>query len=231
MAASGGPHLFIAVVPQADGSGNAPREARARLARMLDRLSEAGLLSSGMIGDPDPYTAAINALELFRVDDVVISTLPGERSGWLRSNLIERVRGATSARVEHVVVDTRLPQHGLGGIGAHDGGSQHPPPRRARRTHPCGAGEHHGPPPANRSSRVEPAAARHAAFHHLGDHGLRGLLHGLLLHPHRQRRPLARPRHDAAGRRSRRSTLRSSSPPHSRSTGPSRRSRKATISA
>ena len=26
------------------------------------------------------------------VDDVVISTLPGERSGWLRSNLIERVR-------------------------------------------------------------------------------------------------------------------------------------------
>jgi hypothetical protein len=36
---------------------------------------------------------------------VVISTLPGERSGWMRSNLIERVRGATSAQVEHVVVD------------------------------------------------------------------------------------------------------------------------------
>ena len=107
MGARGGePHLFIAVVPQADGSGQAPSEARARLARMLDRLSAAGLLSSGMIGDPDPYTAAINALELFRVDDVVISTLPGERSGWLRSNLIERVRGATSANVEHVVVNT-----------------------------------------------------------------------------------------------------------------------------
>ena len=58
-----------------------------------------------MIGDPDPYTATINALELFRVDDVVISTLPNERSGWLRANLIERVRGVTSARVEHVVVD------------------------------------------------------------------------------------------------------------------------------
>jgi hypothetical protein len=72
---------------------------------MLDRLREAGLLSSGMIGDPDPYTAAVNALELFRVDDVVISTLPGERSGWLRANLIGRVQGATSAKVEHVVVD------------------------------------------------------------------------------------------------------------------------------
>ena len=72
---------------------------------MLDRLHEAGLLSSGMIGDPDPFTAAVNALQLFRVDDVVISTLPDERSGWLRSNLIERVRNATSASVERVVVD------------------------------------------------------------------------------------------------------------------------------
>jgi hypothetical protein len=98
-------HLFIAVVPQVDGSGEAPREARARLAKMLDRLQSEGLLSSGMIGDPDPYTAAMNALELFRVDDVVISTLPDERSGWLRSNLIERVRNATSAGVERVVVD------------------------------------------------------------------------------------------------------------------------------
>jgi hypothetical protein len=97
--------LFIAVVPQADGGGNAPREARERLATMLDRLHAAGLLSSGMIGDPDPYTAAANALELFHVDDVVISTLPGERSGWMRSKLIERVRGVTSAPVEHVVVD------------------------------------------------------------------------------------------------------------------------------
>jgi hypothetical protein len=107
-AAGGEPRLFIAVVPQLDGSGSAPREARARLASMLDRLHGAGLLSSGMIGDPDPYTATLNALELFHVDDVVISTLPGERSGWLRSQLIERVRGATAVPVEHVVVDTTV---------------------------------------------------------------------------------------------------------------------------
>jgi hypothetical protein len=97
--------LFIAVVPQQDGSGAAPRAARERLARMLDRLHEEGLLGSGMIGDPDPYTAAVNALELFTVDDIVISTLPDERSGWLRANLIARVQSATSAPVEHVVVD------------------------------------------------------------------------------------------------------------------------------
>jgi hypothetical protein len=104
-AATGDPRLFIAVIPLLDGSGNAPREARERLAAMLARLQSAGLLGSGMIGDPDPYTATMNALELFHVDDVVISTLPGERSGWLRSQLIERVRGATTAPVEHVVVD------------------------------------------------------------------------------------------------------------------------------
>jgi len=103
--ASGEQRLFIAIVPQADRGGDAPREARARLASMLARLGEAGLLSSGMIGDPDPYTATMNGLELFRVDTVVISTLPGERSGWLRSDLVGRVRGATSAKVEHVVVD------------------------------------------------------------------------------------------------------------------------------
>jgi hypothetical protein len=98
-------HLFIAVVPQQDGHGTAPREARIRLAAMLDRIHTAGLLGSGMIGDPDPYTAVMNALELFRVDDIVISTLPGERSGWMRAHLVERVRGATSAKVEHIEVD------------------------------------------------------------------------------------------------------------------------------
>jgi hypothetical protein len=97
--------LFIAVIPQQGRGGDAPREARIRLAAMLERLDAAGLLSAGMIGDPDPYTAVMNALELFQVDDVVISTLPNERSGWMRGNLIERVRNATSAQVEHVVVD------------------------------------------------------------------------------------------------------------------------------
>jgi hypothetical protein len=104
-AADGRRHVFIAVIPLQDGSGSAPREARERLAAMLDRLHAAELIGSGMIGDPDPYTAAINALELFRVDDIVISTLPDERSGWMRTNLIERIRHSTSAKVEHVVVD------------------------------------------------------------------------------------------------------------------------------
>ena len=38
------------------------------------------------------------------VDDIVISTLPDERSGWMRANLVERVRSNTQIPVEHVVV-------------------------------------------------------------------------------------------------------------------------------
>ena len=109
-AAHGKRHLFIAVVPQQRGDGRATVEARRRLATMLDSLHAAGLLGSGMIGDPDPYTATLNALELFRVDDIVISTLANVRSGWMRENLIERVRGATSVPVEHVEATPQAPQ-------------------------------------------------------------------------------------------------------------------------
>jgi hypothetical protein len=104
---SSGEELIEHLKAKAADGGHAPREARERLAAMLDRLRATGLLSSGMIGDPNPYTATINALELFNVDDVVISTLPDERSGWMRAHLIERVSGATSAPVEHIVVDTQ----------------------------------------------------------------------------------------------------------------------------
>ncbi len=117
-AAHGERHLFIAVVPQQGGHGAAPREARAHLQAMLAKLRAAGLLCAGMIGDPDPYTAAMNALELFRVDDVVISTLPDERSGWMRSHLLERVRGATTVPVEHVVVDLQATGAAAAAVGS-----------------------------------------------------------------------------------------------------------------
>jgi hypothetical protein len=95
-------HLFIVVVPQEGGGGTAAQAARGRLGQVLDRLRAESLLCAGMIGDPDPYTATMNALQFFRVDEIVISTLPATRSGWLRADLIERVRRATAMPVEHV---------------------------------------------------------------------------------------------------------------------------------
>ena len=97
--------LFIVVVPQEGGDGQAARRARTRLKLVLDRLRVRGLYAAGMIGDPDPYTAIMNALQYFRVDDIVISTFPETKSGWLRADLIERVRRSTGKPVEHVVHD------------------------------------------------------------------------------------------------------------------------------
>jgi hypothetical protein len=95
--------LFIVVVPQEGGDGHAARRARTRLSLVLGRLHAAGMFAAGMIGDPDPYTAIMNALQYFRVDDIVISTFAETKSGWLRTDLIERVKNATGKPVEHVV--------------------------------------------------------------------------------------------------------------------------------
>jgi hypothetical protein len=95
--------LFLVVVPQEGGDGQAARRARTRLKLIVERLRGAGLFAAGTIGDPDPYTAIMNALQYFRVDDIVISTLAETKSGWMRTHLIERVRAATSKPVEHVV--------------------------------------------------------------------------------------------------------------------------------
>ena len=100
--AGDGEHLFIVVLPQEHGHGHAAHEARARLVETLKAFRAAGLLASGMIANPDPYEAAMNALHSFNVDDVVISTLPATKSGWLRSDLIERVREESHKPVEHV---------------------------------------------------------------------------------------------------------------------------------
>src|SRR3954452_19387125 len=94
--------LFIVLVPQEGGEGHQAARARARMAQVVDRLIAEGLIAAGMIGDPDPYTATMNALQFFRVDDIVISTLPATRSGWLRADLIERVRKVTNKPVEHI---------------------------------------------------------------------------------------------------------------------------------
>ncbi|CAN5178543.1 hypothetical protein BH20ACT16_BH20ACT16_09970 [soil metagenome] len=98
--------LFIFVVPlEAHRDGRAAAVARARLGNTLDRMRREGLLVAGMIGDPDPYTATMNALQFYKVSHVIISTLPVTKSGWMRSDLIERVSKATNIDVEHIVAE------------------------------------------------------------------------------------------------------------------------------
>jgi hypothetical protein len=101
--------LFVVVVPQEGGGGQDARRARTRLKLVLDRLHARGMFAAGMIGDPDPFTAITNALQYFRVDDIVISTFPDTKSGWLRIDLIDRVRRTTGKPVEHVVHEDVAP--------------------------------------------------------------------------------------------------------------------------
>lgn len=98
--------LFIVVVPlQAHGDGRAAAVARARLGNTLDKMRREGLLVAGMVGDPDPYTAAMNALQFYKVSRIIVSTLPVTRSGWLRADLISRLRKASNIEVEHIVAE------------------------------------------------------------------------------------------------------------------------------
>nr|MBA3328667.1 hypothetical protein [Solirubrobacterales bacterium] len=64
-ASAAGEQMFIVVVPQTDGGGRAAAVARARLGNTLDAMRREGLLIAGMIGDPDPYTATMNALQFY----------------------------------------------------------------------------------------------------------------------------------------------------------------------
>jgi hypothetical protein len=93
---------FIIVVPQDHGEGHAVRAARERLHKLLGSLEEAGIVAAGMIGDPNPYDATMNAVQFFHISDIVISTLPGDQSRWMADKLVDRVANATNKPVEHV---------------------------------------------------------------------------------------------------------------------------------
>jgi hypothetical protein len=97
------PRRFIVISPQSGEAGVSG--AHERLAHMLKRLEEEGLEAIGQVMHPDPYTAVQNALQFYAPDEIVISTFPETRSGWLRADLVERVRATTSTPVEHVVSD------------------------------------------------------------------------------------------------------------------------------
>jgi hypothetical protein len=97
-----GAHKFVVICPANEGDEEAASE---RLAHTLTRLEHEGLQAVGQVAHGDPYTAIQNALQFYPADEIVISTFPETRSGWLRSDLIKRVQSATSKPVHHVVVE------------------------------------------------------------------------------------------------------------------------------
>jgi hypothetical protein len=100
-----GPRQFIVISPQSSEEADGSEDAAHRLTHTLKELEEAGLDAIGQVVHPDPFTAIQNALQFYAPDDIVISTFPETRSGWLRGDLIGRVEAASGKPVEHVVVD------------------------------------------------------------------------------------------------------------------------------
>ena len=100
-----------------------------------------------MIGDPDPFTAAMNAVGYFHISEIVISTLPGDRVG------VGRGRAGRARREGDGQAGRARRRRATGdGGGLMEAGALAAGPHRG----PRDEHEHHGPPPANRSSRVEP---------------------------------------------------------------------------
>jgi len=94
------PQRYTIVSPP---SGGITREEICdRLARTLAEMYRADVDATGQPMSPAPSAAIRNALEHYRIDEILISTLAGEQSKWLEEGLIDEVRGITDKPVEHV---------------------------------------------------------------------------------------------------------------------------------
>ncbi len=96
---------FLIVAPQSDPVRSQHPEAEQRLRAALSELRAEGIDIHGQIAHPDPFTATMQAIRDERTDEIIVSTFPGARSGWLRRDLVGRLRAESGLPVEHVIVD------------------------------------------------------------------------------------------------------------------------------
>jgi hypothetical protein len=95
-------HRYTIICPRAEGVSET--EIVADLASTLAELYRADIDATGQPMSPDPFQAVKNAIEHYRIDEVLISTFAGEGSRWLEEDLIGRVREITDKQVEHIEV-------------------------------------------------------------------------------------------------------------------------------
>jgi hypothetical protein len=103
--AAAGPASFLIISPQSDPTAGDHPEADRRLKRALSQLRGEGIDVHGQVAHPDPFSAAMEAVHDERTDEIVVSTFEPLSSGWLRKDLVERLRKETGLPVEHVVVE------------------------------------------------------------------------------------------------------------------------------
>jgi hypothetical protein len=97
------PHRYTIISPR---SGEISREEVCRrLASTLAELYRAEIDATGQPMSPDPFSAVVNAIEHYRIDEIIISTFAGTRSKWLEEGLVEKVKERSPDKpVEHFEV-------------------------------------------------------------------------------------------------------------------------------
>jgi hypothetical protein len=100
---------FVIISPQSDPTQSEHPEAERRLRRALAELRGAGIEADGWVAQPDPFDAALQEIHEERIDEIIVSTFGPERSGWLRKDLIQRLKDETGLPVEHVVSTVQAP--------------------------------------------------------------------------------------------------------------------------
>ena len=93
------PHRYTIICPRSGDVGR--EEVVERLARTLAELYRADIDGTGQPMSPEPFAAVQNAIEHYRIDEIVVSTFAGRRSQWLEDGLIERIQGVTDKPLEH----------------------------------------------------------------------------------------------------------------------------------
>src|SRR5438552_8124959 len=93
---------FLIVSPQSDPTEGAHPDAERRLKRALAELRGSGIDAHGQVAHPDPFSAAMEAMREERVDEIIVSTFGPERSGWLRRDLVERLRAEAKVPVSPI---------------------------------------------------------------------------------------------------------------------------------
>ena len=121
--------IAVTLVMPGRGPGLAGREAvRGRLDAALEAWREAGIEADGICGDANPLDAVAELWDPRRHDEIIVSTLPGDSSRWIRFDLPARLGRLTGAPVTHVVATDMRPE------------------------------PHHGPPPPHETSPLGPLA-------------------------------------------------------------------------
>ncbi len=100
--AAGHPHRFTIICPRSEDVSEA--EIVTDLASTLAELYRGDYDATGQPMSPDPFHAVKNAIEHYRVDEVLISTFAGESSRWLEEDLVGKAREITDKQVEHLEV-------------------------------------------------------------------------------------------------------------------------------